>query len=81
MYVANLGVIDQNGFPMTCASVPRVQKNVPPIELNSPSCQPASMHSSIAATKARFKSGHDVYSVVRSAASCIKLAHRASSGL
>jgi hypothetical protein len=28
-------------------SVPRVQKNTPPVELNSPSCQPASIHSSI----------------------------------
>jgi hypothetical protein len=33
--------------------VPRVQKNVPPREPNSPSCQPASMCSSIAAMNAR----------------------------
>jgi hypothetical protein len=37
-------------------SVPLAQKNVPPVELNSPSCQPASIQSSIAATKARFRS-------------------------
>src|ERR1019366_4374350 len=36
-------------------SAPRVQKKCPLIELNSPNVQPASIHSSIAATNARFR--------------------------
>lgn len=42
-------------MPTWHRSPPRVQKNEPPLELNSPSCQPASMCSSMATTKARLR--------------------------
>ena len=51
-------------------SVPRVQKDTPPVELNSPSCQPASIRSSIAATKARVSFAQGSPKAGRTAATC-----------
>jgi hypothetical protein len=50
-WLTGIGCLDSDHAPLA----PRVKKTEPPLELNSPSCQPASIRSSIAATKTRLR--------------------------